>query len=182
MFAAAMQSLGCDVIDADAVAHDVLDQPEVQEMLAAWWGAEVILPSGVDRAAIARIVFDDAAARQKLEQLVHPRVESICRGRIEASKPASGVVVLDAPLLFEAGWDAWCDCVVFIDAPESVRRARVRANRGWNDAEFQARSDVQIPLDEKRARSDHVLVNAEDPASLRRQTAGLLDRLQPRTD
>ena len=115
MFASAMKGLGCVVVDADAAAHEVLQQPDIQETLASWWGSDVRSADGVDRAKIAQIVFQDPEARRKLEGLVHPRVEAMCRGRIDGAEPARGVVVLDAPLLFEAGLDAWCDCVVFID-------------------------------------------------------------------
>ncbi len=183
LLASAMESLGCIVVDADAVAHEVLDRPEVRETLVGWWGRDVVGADGaVDRHAIAKIVFADEHERLRLESVIHPLVKEACRGRIGRAEPASGLVILDAPLLFEAGLDAWCDVVIFVDSPESAMRARTAANRGWSADEYHARSQVQMPLDAKRSRSDHVVVNAEDPAALRRQAAGLLDRLKPRTD
>ena len=80
----------------------------------------------------------------------------------------------DAPLLFEVGLERECDAVIFVDAPRELRLARVRATRGWDDAELARREASQLPLDEKRRRSTDVVENSGDPAALRRAVERVL--------
>ncbi len=183
MLASCLGELGCVVVDADVIAHDVLQTEIVRSEIEAWWGSAVFLEDGtINRAAVGRIVFADVAARLRLEALVHPLVKQACRQAIDAADSSSRAVILDAPLLLEAGLDAWCDTLVFVDAPDASRRERVHARSGWESEEWALREQSQIALDEKRLRSDHVLVNAEDSIALRQQAASLLDQLYPRSD
>ena len=89
-------------------------------------------------------------------------------------------MVIDAPLLFEAGLDAECDAIVFVDAPRGVRVSRVRETRGWDEAELARREKVQLPLDAKRDRSDYEVVNDADPERLRAEARRILDQILAR--
>ena len=80
-----------------------------------------------------------------------------------AGKPA---VVLDAPLLIEAGWKPFCDLVVMVDAPREIRLERAQ-QRGWTEADFNNREAAQVSLDEKRRLSDVIIANAGTEADLR---------------
>ena len=88
-------------------------------------------------------------------------------------------MVIDAPLLLEAGLDHLCDAVIFIDAPPEQRAARVTTERGWTQSDLSLREAAQLELDAKRERSHYVLVNAGSPEALRQQTQALLDQLVP---
>ncbi|HRQ73934.1 MAG TPA: dephospho-CoA kinase, partial [Phycisphaerales bacterium] len=169
---------GCVVVDSDVEAKAALDRPEVREQLRRWWGERVIGAGGrVDRAAVAAIVFEDESQRRRLESLVHPLVRARRAELVrEAATRGAGVVVVDAPLLFEAGVDAECDAVVFVDAPREVRLERVRASRGWDEAEVERRERAQMPLEEKRRRSRYGIVNAGGLADLGPQVEGVLRR------
>ena len=118
-----------------------------------------------------------AADRQFLEQLTHPRIGELL-GRQAADLEAAGkqVLVLDAPLLMEAGWDKFCDKTVFVEAPREVRLERARG-RGWSDAEFNAREAAQVSLDVKRDRADVVLDNSGSPEATREQVKRLWQSL-----
>lgn len=167
--AAALADLGCLVSDSDDAAKAELDVPEVRDQLVAWWGEAILAPDGSpDRRAIAAIVFQDSDQRRRLEGLIHPRLKAARASMIERGA-ALGVpaVVIDAPLLFEAGLDAECDAILFIDAPREARLARVRAARGWDEAELDRREAAQLPLDEKKARSTAVIANTGDARALR---------------
>ncbi len=159
--AAAFAKLGCVVSDSDKAVREVLLRPEVVDTLVGWWG-EGILDSEkkVDRRKVADLVFKQPFERRRLEALVHPKVRESRAALIERARAtgAAGVVV-DAPLLFEAGVDAECDAVVFVEATREVRLGRVREHRGWDAAELDRREQAQMPLDEKRRRADHVLLN-----------------------
>lgn len=181
--AAMLADLGGVVSDSDADARAVLAEADVVETLRSWWGDDVIGSDGtVDRAAIARRVFADPAERQRLEALVHPRIHARRRARFDAAPPDARVFVIDAPLLFEAGLDAECDAVIFVDAPREVRLARVARDRGWTEAELDRREAAQWPVERKRERATVVVENAhDDDPTLRDRVAVTLDRvLNPR--
>jgi len=181
--AAEMQTAGWCVVDADRVARDVLETPEVIAEVRALFGSGVMSEDGmVDPESLARVVFGDDAARLRLEAIAHPRIEAACVAAIDAAIEAGRSVVLDAPLLIESGLGARCDRIVFVDAPDDVRHARADARSGWPPGEAARRESFQMALDGKRKRSHYVLVNAEDRASLQRQIAELLNRLSPRND
>lgn len=167
--AARLAELGAFVIDADTVGHALLSQRPVLERIVARFGPRVLAPSAtegepqaVDRAVLGAIVFADPVALESLETIVHPWMrrtfdKAIARVARRGEAPA---LVLDAAILYEAGWDTFCDRVLFVDAPRPVRLARLQAQRGWDEPALAAREASQWPLDRKRARADAVLSNA----------------------
>lgn len=178
--ARAFAELGCVVSDSDASVREIMKLPEVRDELRAWWGDRVIGSGGaVDRGEVARIVFDSDMERRKLEGLIHPLVHQRRRELIERarSEGAAGVIV-DAPLLFEAGVDSECDAVVFVDTPREIRLARVKSSRGWDGQELDRREKAQLGLEEKKKRSDYVVSNIGLPEELRGRVARVLSAVQ----
>lgn len=170
-----LAAAGCTVSDSDALIRKQYAMPEVRSQLQAWWGPGILDDSGgVDRAAVAAIAFRDPSERQRLEAFLHPRVEAQRRRIFDSASPGSPALVIDAPLLLEAGLAGQCSEIWFIDTPEEIRNHRVRASRGWSADELARRERAQWPLDRKRAAAHHVLRNDGDPASLRKQ---VLERL-----
>jgi dephospho-CoA kinase len=179
LVAAILAELGCIVIDLDREARAALDRPDVREELQRWWGPGVFGPDGrVDRSRVAAIVFKDEGERRRLEGLIHPLVKAT-RGEMvgRAADAGAPAVVVDAPLLFEAGVDKECDVVVFVDAPLGARLERVRATRGWGPEELQRRESVQWGLDVKRRLADHVVVNDTGPDDLRARVAAVFQTI-----
>ncbi|HMN39218.1 MAG TPA: dephospho-CoA kinase [Phycisphaerales bacterium] len=181
--AAAFERLGCLVIDSDTRAKAALDRADVREALVSWWGPGILADDGrVDRKRVASIIFTNADERERLEGLVHPIVRDdraqMIRDAAAAGAGAVIAVIVDAPLLFEAGVDAECDCVVFVEAPREERLRRVLHARGWDESELDRREAAQWPLDEKRARSTFVVDNGGDVGSLDPQVAGILARMR----
>lgn len=168
-----LADLGCVVVDSDAEARRALLRPEVIAELVGWWGCGVLDGAGaVDRRAVARIVFADAGQRARLEGLIHPLIaQSRARQIEEARKAGRAGAVIDAPLLYEAGLEAECDAVIFVDCPFEERLARVRASRGWDERELRQREKAQLPLEEKRRRADYQVVNTGNLQALRPQVA-----------
>jgi dephospho-CoA kinase len=174
------------VIDADRLAREELETPEVRAELRAHFGPETA-PAGrpVDRAALGARVFADPAARRRLELLTHPRVRARVRALLDQARRAGAPwIVLDVPLLLENDDQhelvRECDILVFVDADPAAREARARAARGWGAGEVARREAAQMPLDAKRARADDVLTNRADLARLERDArllrAAWLDR------
>lgn len=171
----AFQDLGAKWVNADAMVHEVYRRPSVIQALSQRWGAGVIDEQGqVDRARVAAIVFgptDQARAELEwLESLVHPLVKDQIQQQLEVwrTDPDVRVVVLDAPVLLKAGWDQLCDELVFVDANESQRWARVQA-RGWSQEQWQQRELMQTPIAEKLARSTRMIDNNGSPEATHHQ-------------
>ena len=155
--------LGCLVIDSDAQVREAYRDPAVLATIREWWGGDVFRPDGtLDRSAVAGKVFGDPAEKRRLEALIHPLVHA---AREQAMRGAAGdpqvvAYVWDTPLLLEVGLRDQCDAIVFVDAPFEARLARVRATRGWDEAELVRREKSQMPLDTKRRLSEYPLNNA----------------------
>lgn len=175
-----LESLGCVVSDSDADAAAILEEPETIGTIREWWGDQVVREDGsLDRAAIAARIFEDEAARGRLEQLVHPRIHDRRRARFAAAGPEARAFVIDAPLLFEAGLDQECDSVLFVDAPRDVRLARVAEARGWSEEELLRREAAQLPLEEKLDRATSTVPNGETTDRLEAEIRGFLDSIAP---
>lgn len=168
--------LGAQVIDADAVGHALLDQSPARNAVRKRFGERVLVPAEiaggaprVDRRVLGGLVFAKPEALRDLEAILHPRMRRTFERAIDraARRGEPRAVVLDAAVLFEAGWNDLCDVVVFVDAPREERLARLAAQRGWSAETVAARERAQMPLDEKRRRSDLVLLNNTDPDALR---------------
>lgn len=173
--ARALEGLGCVVVDSDAEAKAALELPEVREQVRSWWGERAFDGEGrVDRKAVAGIVFGNEEARRQLEALVHPIVKARRAEKVAAARArgAAGVVI-DAPLLFEAGVDAECDYIVFVEARREVRAERVAA-RGWAEEELARREGSQWDLAKKRASSDTVVKNEGSRADLEKAAPRIL--------
>lgn len=176
LVAETFRELGAAILDGDRAGHEVLELEEVKQALRARWGERVFTPEGaVYRPAVAAIVFgpgaEEAAERAWLESVTHPRIGELLLGRLaELGRGQPPAVVLDAPLMLEAGWDRMCDLVVFVDAPHDLRRSRA-LGRGWREEDFAAREGAQESLDRKRARADVVIDNSGSAEATRQQVA-----------
>jgi len=176
--------LGCSVIDSDAAVRVVYGQPEVLRTLQSWWGDQVVLPDGtLDRKAIAKRVFDDAAERQRLEAYVHPLVDRLRVDQMTrdlSQLPDIKAFIWDTPLLFETGLYRQCAALVFVDTPFEIRLQRV-TGRGWDQAELHRRENLQWPLDKKRSLCNDVIVNSGNGDDARGQVGHVLSPILART-
>lgn len=171
---------GLGVIDSDRLNHEELGRPEVIETLVGWLGQELRGPEGgLRRDALAQLVFNDPRQRARVEALLHPRIARRRQELIEAfeADPKVRAIVLDSPLLFEAGLDRLCDKVIFVDAPTDQRAGRLAAGRGWSGEELARREKSQQPLDSKRASADYIIVNNSGLDDLRSKVERLLAEL-----
>jgi len=179
--ARAIAADGGAVIDADQIGHQVTDEdPEVRAALSAEYGADVYLEDGtLDRRRVAAVVFNDPAARARLDALVHPRIllrawEALNQLRLSGHR---GVVVLDSALLLQWGMERSCDAVLAVTAPEEQQVARLMEGRGWTDAHARAVLSVQRPDAWFREAADLVIENTGSPADLERAARAAMVRL-----
>ncbi len=163
--AAELVRLGAKLVDADRAGHEVLREEEVEQAIRNRWGDGVFDADGlVDRAAVAKIVFAPSPRGteelQFLEQLTHPRItQRLKQQAAEWAARGEKLLVLDAAVMFKAGWDRMCDVIIFVDAPRQVRQERAR-RRGWREDEFAAREATQESLESKRQRADATIDNS----------------------
>jgi dephospho-CoA kinase len=155
--------LGATLIDADALAHEVVAVGTAGlAAVAAEFGPEVIAPDGsLDREKVASIVFADPAARDRLNAIVHPLVgERVAELSEQArSRDPDGIVVHDVPLIVEAGVAERYDVVVVVDAPVEVQLDRLTRLRGMSADAARARIDAQASREHRRAIADFVIIN-----------------------
>ena len=171
------------VLDADRAGHTALLEDAVKSQIRKEFGDDVFTETGeVDRKTLGRKVFGDSPeCRQKrvqLERIVHPRIREILLNQMEtiqATNPTVQAILLDAPILFEAGWHEICDAVVYIHVPHEVRLQRLREGRGWNADELTRREASQMPLAEKQRRSDWTIDNTTDLEETTQQFAKFWD-------
>lgn len=165
--------LGAALIDADALVREV-EAPGglAYDAIVACFGREILLPDGqLDRKALGARVFSDDAARQTLNGIVHPAVQQLQRERVAQLEQQPGrVIVLDVPLLYEIGMDAWMHKVVVVWVPREVQITRLMQRNGLTRREAEARVKSQMSLDEKRRRADYVIDNSGSLQSTRAQT------------
>ncbi len=149
-------SLGAKVIDADEMAHELLERPEVKKGILERWGKRVLGRQGrVDRSKLASIVFSNGKSLKELTELLHPPIiESIRREVAEKSGP----LVLDAALLVETELDKICDVLVFVEVGLEVKKERAWL-RGWSQDEVQRREHFQLPESQKRQKAQFIVNN-----------------------
>ncbi len=162
------QERGAVIVDTDAIAREVVKAPSpVLDRIRAEFGDAVIdATGGLDRDAMANIVFADEAKRRRLNELTHPEILKRVLARIGQYAPATMVVVV-VPLLFESGFDRNCQKVVAVVAPQDVRLRRVMDRDGASEADVRARMRAQLPDGDYERRADLVIRNAGDEAELR---------------
>jgi dephospho-CoA kinase len=167
---AVLAALGCKVIDADRIGHEVLKIPEVKAQMVAEWGPGILKSDGeINRRAVAEIVFrpdGDERAHHRLTEIGRPFLWTRVRQELEkllTDPAASAGIVLDAALLFESGLNMLCCAVIFVDAPIEVRTRRVAASRGWPVGEIERRETYQRSRRFKLESSDYQVDNSGTP-------------------
>jgi dephospho-CoA kinase len=165
------EELGALVVSADSVAHEALwKDSDVYKQIVALFPEVPKDENGLDRKALAKIVFQDEARRKKLEAVIHPYVR--VRMEEEIADAESSVVVLEIPLLFEADFGWLCDKTVVVSAPQDVIEKRLK-EKGFEEQEIRARLAAQMPLKEKESRADYVVDNSKSLKEIKLQVEKL---------
>ncbi len=174
--AGALAEQGFRAIDADIEAHKVCDNPKILAAIGARFGSELV-EGGLNRAALANLVFEDPVARKDLEAITHPMIRSQILALLAEAREAGESVVLDAPLLLEGGLIEECDATIFLQVEEETRQNRAAA-RGWAPEELTRREAAQAPLAEKQAHCQFVIHNEGDIDDIQAQISSVIRELQ----
>ena len=169
--ARAFEELGAHVIDADRIAREVVPAGSAAlARIGRAFGAGVLRPDGtLDRAALGAVVFADAGKRRVLEGLLHPLILEEIDRRIDAfeKRDPQGVVVVEAALIYEVGWETEFDAIVVVWAKEEQQRRRLMLRDGLSAEQADLRIAAQLPLEEKRRRAWFIVDNSGDEAACR---------------
>lgn len=172
-----LAALGVPIVDADVAAREVVAPGEpALAAIAAHFGDGVIDADGaLDRAALRRIVFADAAQREWLERLTHPLIGARIAGQLASA--AAPYVVLVSPLLLEGAQRRLVDRIVVVDVPEALQLARTMARDANSEGLVRSIMAAQLPRDERRAAADFIVDNSGDLDALDAQVAALHETL-----
>ena len=178
---------GAIPINADEIGHQLLkaDSPVIGELTDAF-GQDILDESGdVSRKKLGAIVFNDKAAREQLNSILHPLIIERSRGHARqlVTEDPTCIVLLDAPLLIEAGAYDTVDLIVVVTASSETQLRRtlersVAQGRPLTETEVQARIDAQMPVTEKVKYADVVIENEGTLEELHRQVDALWEKLQ----
>ncbi|MGE5508181.1 MAG: dephospho-CoA kinase [Chitinophagales bacterium] len=172
--------LGAAVVDADELAREaVVPLTPAWQAIVDRFGRRFLLPGGaLDRRLLGQLVFSDPEARRDLEAIVHPEVRRLMDERAQRLEEAGApVVVLDIPLLFEAGLTGEVDKIAVVYAPPETQLARVMARDGLTEEEARRRIAAQWPLSVKAPLADYVIDNSGDREATRMQVQRLWEEI-----
>ncbi len=164
------KSMGYEIIDADKLTREVHKTAEVCDRLEAYFGPEVVAIRGeqrvIDRRVLGRMVFSSDENRCVLNEIMQPALLSAAKSRLH---DARGPVILDAALLFEAGWDRLVDKTVVVLCPMAVRVERIMRRDGLGEEAVLRRISSQMSDIERVARADCLIYNVDDLDLLSKQ-------------
>lgn len=172
--AQALADLGCAVIDADQLAHTLLEDSIIQKKILTAFGPTIQTSTGtINRKALGSVVFNDPNALDRLNQILHPPVLTQTESLITQyqQNPDIKAIVLDMPLLVEVGWAKRCDHILFVDCSPEKRRQRNVKKGSFPEQQWEKRENFQISLDSKRQLADTTLSNNSGFSALVKQVA-----------
>jgi dephospho-CoA kinase len=176
-----LAELGAVVIDADKVGHEALTRSDVKQEIVAAFGSEVLGPADeIDRKRLAERVFNNPKALDELNTIVHTRMRSMAKDRIERYRQqGAAVVLLEAPILIEAkgDWVSLVDEIWVIVAPEAAVLKRMKDQRGMTEAQVKARISAQLSNEERIKHAAVVINNDGDLGALKQEVKQLWEKL-----
>jgi len=174
--AAEFAKLGCGVIDADKIAHELLDEPSVKKEVIDSFGQTILDHTGkINRKKIADIVFVSGDKISALNRILHPLVLTRAEQLIKQYNGQQQVraIVLDMPLLVEVDWDKRCDRLIFVDCKPQIRLKRAKKMGLFDENQLKIRENFQISLDKKASIADNIIDNNSGFSALARQVADI---------
>ena len=167
-----LSSLGAYIIDTDKIAREIVEPDEAAwQEIAHCFGKAILLPDQqINRKLLGEIVFDKSAARTQLEKIMHRRIREKVTAEIEQARDRhKAIVVLDVPLLLEAGWQELVDTVWVVYVNETTQLVRLMKRNNLSPEQAKARIKAQMSLKEKCSYADLIIDNNDDPENTRQQ-------------
>ena len=152
------QKFNCEVYDADEIVKNLWSSEEVKNSALSHWGKKILDEKGnIIKSKISELIFTNKNDWEFCNNLIHPLVMAELKSKSENSKTQN--IILEIPLLFEAGKNDWIDKIVYVSADFEIRAERCRLQRGWNIEELKRREKFLLSKSEKILKSDYVIYN-----------------------
>lgn len=153
--------LGAHVIDSDSIVSELLEKNDLVAEIKGLFGDEILVDGKLDKKTIAKIVFQNPMMRIYLENIIHPRVFERIEEKIEAIKKKGEpiIVVIEAPIIFERGYQNRFDVIVTVYTSEKVAIERLK-KKGVSEEDAISRLKCQFPIEMKKTNSDYIIDNS----------------------
>lgn len=179
-----LADLGARIIDTDKIAREIVKPGEpAWEQIKLTFGPQYLKFDGsIDRRALGNLIFSDATAREKLNAITHPLIKKEIADRIVVyrKQEPSGVIVIEAPLLLEAGMQPMVDEIWVVTAPEEMRLKRLMARDNLSREEALQRLKSQLPEEERLKYATRVIDTSKDIATTTAIVKAIWQELQRR--
>ena len=162
-----MKLYGFRVIDADSIAHEVLENS--QSEISNTFGSEFIKDNRVDRKALGSLIFANKEQRAKLEAIVHPKIKERIHQEALKLEQFKKPYLIDIPLFFEREGVYNIDKVIVVYTPKEIQLERLIKREGLNELEAIQRIEAQLPIEEKREKATFLIDNSKDLAHLQKE-------------
>jgi dephospho-CoA kinase len=175
---AMLRKEGQKVIDLDKIAKEIVRQERIVSDIQKAFGGSYVTDSEIDIERVARLVFHNKEAREKLESILHPLIDAEMRGRIKSlEEQGRKTVIIDGPLIFEKGLHKELSKTVVVSGRPELIKARLKA-RGMDEGDAERRMASQIPLEEKEALADYIVHNDGTMEDLEKEVDNLLKQIK----
>lgn len=179
-----LAGLGARIIDADKIAREIVEpgKPAWEEIKLTFGPQYLKFDGSIDRRALGNLIFSDATARQKLNAITHPLIKKEITDRVAVyrKQEPSGVIVIEAPLLLEAGMQPMVDEIWVVTAPEEVRLKRLMARDNLSREEALQRLKSQLPEEERLKYATRIIDTSKDIATTTAIVKAIWQELQRR--
>ena len=177
---AILRRVGAQVIDADALAREVVEphQPAWNEIVQAFGNKVLQADNTLDRKKLRKTVFDNPEARKQLEAITHPKIRKLAQRKIkDYAASGASLVVYEAPLLFETKIHLWLRPVILVACDTKTQKQRLQERDHLTEAEIEQHLGAQMSLEEKRKLADYVIENSGTLRELENKVTALVETL-----
>lgn len=169
---------GIEVVDADVVAREVLELPEVLKEIRETYGDIIFENDKLDRKKMRDIIFNNKDNIKKLNSIVHPKVIKVFQDEYNKKKLKEDVIVFDIPLLFEVGLEKFCDKILVVYVKEEVQIERIMRRDGSSRELAKKIIDAQMNLGEKIKLADYIIENSGTIDELEKKIKLILSKIE----
>lgn len=172
------KKVGIEVVDADVVAREVLELPEVLKDIRETYGDIIFENDKLDRKKMRDIIFNNKDNIKKLNSIVHPKVIKVFQDEYNKKKLKEAVIVFDIPLLFEVGLEKFCDKILVVYVKEEVQIERIMRRDGSSRELAKKIIDAQMNLGEKIKLADYIIENSGTIDELEKKIKLILSKIE----
>lgn len=172
------KKIGIEVVDADVVAREVLELPEVLKDIRETYGDIIFENDKLDRKKMRDIIFNNKDNIKKLNSIVHPKVIKVFQDEYNKKKLKEDVIVFDIPLLFEVGLEKFCDKILVVYVKEEVQIERIMRRDGSSRELAKKIIDAQMNLGEKIKLADYIIENSGTIDELEKKIKLILSKIE----